>query len=208
MIGIRQEVMPHVRFEQKDWGRNEDASRTSGVHVPNRSTFIIITSHGSKDCSEHLVEEWLPRKRDESSRGNYNLAWVEFFEKQYEAWKKGHELPREGTAILTWPVASQEQNARLRALGYQVVEDVAALPDGSLGQLGLDGRELRDMARAWLQEGKDKGVNTRLIAEQSVQIDTLQQQIERLLGEVEALKSQVGKRGPGRPPLHRDTEAT
>lgn len=200
MIGIRQEVMPHVRFEQKDWGRNEDASKKSGVHVPNRSTFIIITSHGSKDSSEHIVDEWLPRKREEASRGNYNLNWVDHFEKQYEAWKKGHELPREGTAILTWQAISQEQNARLRAMGYQVVEDVAALPDTSLGQLGLDGRQLRDLARAWLQEGKDKGVNARLIAEQSVLIETQQQQIDRLLQEVQELRTQIGaKRGPGRP---------
>jgi hypothetical protein len=199
MIGLRQEVMPHVRFEQKDWGRNENASKESGVHVPNRSTFIIITSHGSKDSSEHLVDEWIPRKRDEASRGNYNLAWVEHFEKQYEGWKKGHEIPRDGTAILTWQAVSPEQNTRLRALGYQVVEDVAAIPDSALNQLGLDGRTIRDMARAWLQEGKDKGVNTRLIGEQTAKIDSQQEQIDRLLGEVQELRAQIGKRGPGRP---------
>jgi len=200
MIGIRQEVMPHVRFEQKDWGRNEEASKKAGIHIPNRSTFIIITSHGSKDSSEHIVEEWLPRKREEASRGNYNLAWVEHFEKQYEGWKKGHEIPREGTPILTWQAISPEQNARLRAMGYTVIEDLAAVPDNALGNIGLDGRSLRDMARAWLNEGKDKGINAQLIAEQAVKIDNQQATIDNLQSQIDQLKSQLSeKRGPGRP---------
>lgn len=187
-IGFKQERIPHVRFEQKDWGRNETASRESGVHVPNRSTFIFVTSHGSKDSSEFIADEWLVRKRDEASRGNYNLEWVEYFEKQYKAWKDGHELPREGTAILTWQACSAEQSARLRALGYQVVEDVAAIPDTGLGQLGLDGRVIRDMARAWLAEGKDKGINTRLVAEQAAKIDTLEQLVTEMRAELNELR--------------------
>ena len=200
MIGIQQEVMPHVRFEQKDWGRNEQASKESGVHVPNRSTFIIITSHGSKDSSEHLVDEWIPRKKAEASRGYYNPKWVDHFQDQYDAWKKGHELPRNGTPILTWQSISQEQNARLRALGYTVIEDVAALPDTALGTLGLDGRSIRDMARAWLNEGKDKGINTQLIAAQTVKIEQQETTIEDLKQQIAELRAMVGeKRGPGRP---------
>lgn len=201
MIGLRQEVMPFVRFEQRDHGKNIEASEKAGIFIPNRLNFIVITSHGSKDSSDHIADEWLPRKRDEASRGNYNMAWVEHFEKQYEAWKKGHELPREGTAVLTWQAISPEQNARLRALGYTTVEDLSALPDNALGSIGLDGRELRDKARAWLNEGKDKGINAQLIAEQAVKIDTQQEQIDRLLREVAELRAQNSeKRGPGRPP--------
>lgn len=192
MIGIHQEIMPFVRFETKSYGRNEAASIASGVHVPNTATFVIITSHGSKDSSDFIADEWLPRKRAEASRGAYNLDWVEHFEKQYKAWKEGHELPRNGTPILTWQAISPEQNARLRAIGYQVVEDLAALPDTSLGSIGLDGRHLRDLARAWLAEGKDKGINARLVADQSVRIDDQQATIEQLRSELNALKARLG----------------
>jgi hypothetical protein len=201
MIGIQKEIMPHVRFEQKDWGVNADATKETGISVPNRSTFIIVTSHGSKDAPEFLADEWLKRKREEAHRGNYSMEWVEHFEKQYEAWKKGHELPRNGTPILTWQAISQEQNARLRALGYTVIEDLAALPDTSLGSLGLDGRSMRDMARAWLNEGKDKGVNAQLIAAQAVTIEQQGTTIEDLKQQIAELRAQIGeKRGPGRPP--------
>jgi hypothetical protein len=207
MIGIKTEVMPFVRFYTKDYGRNEAASVESGVHVPLRATFIEITGHGSKDCSEFIADEWLPRKRADASRGSYNLKWVEHFEEQYAQWKKGHELPRQGTPILTWATISPEQNARVRALGYQVIEDLAALPDNALGQLGLDGRVLRDQARAWLAEGKDKGINVRLIGEQTAKIDAQQAQIDQLLVLVAELKAQLPeKRGPGRP-RREDSEA-
>lgn len=193
MIGIKQEVMPFVRFFMKDYGRNEAASKDAGVHVPNRATFIEITSHGSKDCSEFLADEWLPRKRDEASRGNYNLAWVEHFEKQYDGFKKGHEVLRQGSPILTWASISPEQNARLRALGYQVIEDVAALPDTALSSLGLDGRVIRDMARAWIAEGADKGKNTQLIGELTAQNLDLRSIVEQMQQQLAELKAQLPK---------------
>lgn len=197
-IGVFREVMPYVRFENKDYGRNEQLSKAAGRHVPCNATFIIITSHGSKDSSEHIVEEWLPRKRLEASNGAYNMDWVEHFEKQYEAWKKGHELPRDGTPILTWQLASPEQNSRLRALGITVVEDLAAIPDTGLAMIGLDGRTLRDMARAWMDEGKDKGINARALAEANAKIEAQQITIDRLNSRLAKLEEEP-KRGPGRP---------
>lgn len=207
-IGIQREVMPHVRFENKDYGRNEEASKQAGRHIPRNATFIIITSHGSKDSTENITEEWLPRKRLEASRGAYNLDWVEYFEKQYEAWKKGHELPREGTPVLTWQMLSGEQNSRLRALGITVVEDLAAIPDSGLDMIGLDGRSLRDMARAWIAEGQDKGINTRALADANVQIDELKKTVERQAEQLNRLSARLeereaheepARRGPGRP---------
>lgn len=193
-------VMPFVRFETKDYGRDEQASIETGRHVPKRANFIFIHTHGSKDCREYLADEWLPRKRLEASRGMYNLEWVKHFENQYSEWKNGNDLPRQGTPIITWSMLSPEQNARVRALGYQVIEDLAAIPDGSLGELGLDGRVIRDQARAWINEGKDKGINARLIGEQASKLEDQQRTIDQLLQTVAELKAQIGeKRGPGRP---------
>lgn len=197
--GIQREVMPHVRFENKDYGRNESASVASGRHVPNNATFIIITSHGSKDCSEQIADEWIPRKRTEASRGMYNPEWVDYFERQYKAWKEGHELPREGTPILTWQMVSPEQNTRLRALGITVVEDLSAIPDTGLASLGLDGRVMRDMARAWIAEGTDKGINAKALADANERIASQQDTIDDLRARLVALEQSAEKRGPGRP---------
>lgn len=193
MIGLQKEVMPHVRFETKDYGRNEEASKQTGRHVPLRATFIVITSHGSKDSVEQIADEWIPRKRLEASRGNYNEQWVDYFERQYEAWKKGHELPREGTPVLTWGAISPEANVRLRSIGIQVVEDLAAVPDSGLGTIGLDGRHLRDLARGWIAESKDKGINAKAIADANAEIRQLREQNDQLMARLDKLESKRRK---------------
>lgn len=197
-LGLMKEIMPYVQFANKDYGRDEEASRRAGRHIPRSATFIIITSHGSKDSSEHIVEEWLPRKRLEASRGQYNAEWVEKIEKAYEAWKKGHELPREGTPIMTWQMVSPEQNTRLRALGITTVEDLAAIPDTGLAEIGLDARYLRDLARNWVMEGQQKGINAQELANAQAKLRDQETLIESLQRRVALLEEDKPKRGRSR----------
>lgn len=201
-IGVFKEIMPHVRFETKDYGRNEEASKRAGRHIPNNATFIIIHPHGSKDESEHIADEWLPRKRMDSSRGMYNEEWISYFERQYAAWKQGKELPRVGTPILTWQMASAEQNSRLRALGLTTVEDLSAVPDSGLGEIGLDARVLRDMARNWIAEGQQKGINAQELANAQQEIRTQkeviaaqEERLRRMEDTLAAMQEAPQKRG-------------
>jgi len=189
--GIQKEVMPHVRFENRDYGRDEEASRRAGRHIPKNTVFIIITSHGSKDESHQIADEWLPRKRIEASRGNYNLEWVEHFEKQYRMWKEGHELPRNGTPIATWQMISAEQNARLRAMGITVVEDLAAIPDSGLAEYGLDARYMRDMARNWIAEGQQKGINAQELAQAQAKLREQDEKITQQAGLLTELRERL-----------------
>lgn len=202
-VGIFKEVMPHVRFENKDYGRNEEASRRAGRHIPNNAVFIIIHPHGSRDESEHLAEEWIPRKRMEASRGIFPEEWIDKIERIYEAWKKGHELPREGTPVHTWQMASPEQRSRLVALGLTTVEDLSAIPDSGLGEIGLDARNLRDMARAWIAEGQQKGINAQELASAQQKLRDMEaklaqrdQVIEDLRNRMEALEDKPRRRKP------------
>lgn len=200
--GLQKEVMPHVRFENKDYGRNEAASLKAGRHIPNHATFIIIHPHGSKDESEQIAEEWLPRKRTEASRGNYNLDWIEHFERQYTAWKSGQELPRQGSPIMTWQMISPEQQSRLRALGLTVVEDLAAIPDSGLSEIGLDARIMRDTARAWIAEGQQKGINAQELAYAKTEIERQKGVIASQEERLQILESKLLEEAPikrGRP---------
>jgi hypothetical protein len=191
--GLQKEVMPHVRFENKDYGRDEEASLKAGRHIPKNAVFIIITSHGSKDSAEQIAEEWLPRKRIEASRGNYNIEWVEHFEKQFKLWKEGHELPRNGTPIATWQMISAEQNSRLRAMGITVVEDLAAVPDSGLAEYGLDARYMRDLARAWIAEGQQKGINAQELAQAQLTLRAQQEKIEDQSSVIRDLQERLGR---------------
>lgn len=188
------EILPHVRFEVREHGLDDVATREAGRPVPKMVEFICITSHGSKDSSDQIVSEYLPRKRREAEQGLFNPEWVERFEKMYEAWKKGHEIPRDGTPILTWQMATREQNARLRALGITTVEDLSAIPDSGLGELGLDARILRDLARNWISEGRQKGINAQELANAQQKIRDLESVIGEMRVRLEAVEEDKPKR--------------
>lgn len=204
-IGIADKRPPFVQFEEREMGFNEEASKTAGRPIPRVVTLACITPHGSKDRFEKVAEEWLTQIRDQALRGQYPLEWANFFQASYAEWKKGNELPREGTPTRTWQAVTKEQSVRLIALGYSTVEDVAQIPDTGIGMIGPDGRYLRDLAKSWINEAKDKGINARALAdanaritEQDRQITELRQSIAQLKAELQA-QIDTPKRGPGRP---------
>jgi hypothetical protein len=70
----------------------------------------------------------------------------------------------------------------------------------------MDGRYLRDLARGWIDEAKDKGVNAKALADANVKIDDLKatidrqaEQLNRLQARLEERETEEPKRGPGRP---------
>lgn len=194
---------PFVRFEEREFGINQEASEKAGRPIPRVVIMACITPAGSKDVVEKIAEEWLDQIKAKALKGEYPLEWSNFFRTAYEEWKKGNELPREGTPVKTWAMATAEQRRRLVEIGYTTVEDLAQLPDSALGQIGLDGRYLRDLARGWITEAMDKGVNARRLADQQVQIEELERQNADMLSQIRALRAQINeepaKRGPGRP---------
>ena len=153
---IRQDTPPFVRFEHMEYGVDAEASEKAGRPIPKVVPFALIMQHGSKDCVEKPAEEWLAQIRQRAIDGTYNPQWAERYRLQYEEWKKGNELPREGTPVKTCALFNGEQAKRLVALGITTVEDLAQIPDQALGGIGLDGRVLRDMARTYIAciEGK------------------------------------------------------
>lgn len=179
--------MPFVRFVEREYGNNPEASLAAGRPIPRLAIMAVVNSHGSKDEFEAPAEEWIKQKRLEASRGNYDGEWVKHFEKQLAEYKAGNELPREGTPIATWQAATSEQRLRLKAFGITVVEDLAQVPDGAVSSLGLDGRYIRDLARNWINEAKDKGVNSKALADANVKIEQQQASIDALQAQVNSL---------------------
>ena len=196
---------PYVRFEEREMGIDVAKSEEAGRPVPRVIVMACITPHASKDVFEKPAEEWLQQIKLKASRGEFPPDWAKHFREAYEEWKLGNELPREGTPIKTWQMVTREQSTRLVALGITTVEDLAQTPDTGTGQIGLDGRYLRDMARSWIDEAKDKGVTAKALADANVRIADLEARIRELtkrMSEVDADDSP--KRGR---PRKQDTEA-
>lgn len=182
---------PFVQFRDQEYGINREASEAAGRPVPAMVTMVCITPHGSKDEFVKPAEEWLQQTKAKALRGDYPVEWYNHFDLQYSEWKKGNELPREGTPIQTWQAASNEQRSRLKAIGIPTVEDLAQYPDGNLGIIGLDGRYLRDLARGWIAEGKDKGINAKALADANARIATQQEIIDRQETRITALEARL-----------------
>jgi hypothetical protein len=198
MISIFDKRPPFVRFETREIGINEKASEAAGRPIPNTYVMAMITPHGSKDVVEKIAVEWLKQIKDKALAGDYPAEWVQHFKLQFDEWMKGNELPREGTPVATWPVITQEASKRIRAVGYTTVEDLAQIPDSGLAEIGMDGRYWRDAARGWVNDGKDKGINARAIAEANVKIERLEQQVSDLMKVNVELRSMLGTEKPSK----------
>lgn len=206
MVSIFDKRPPFVRFEEREMGIDQQATEKAGRPIPRTVVMACITSHGSKDVHEKPVEEWLKGIKDKAMRGEYSIEWKNHFELQYSEWLKGNELPREGTPIKTWAMCSREAGGRLIAAGITTVEDLAEFPDSNLNVIGMDGRYLRDMARGWINEAKDKGANAKALADANVKISTLEETINRQADRLQRLEARLEeretdepKRGPNRP---------
>lgn len=118
-------------------------------------------------------------------------------EPAYEAWKKGAELPVNGTPLGAWPGINQDQAQVFIRAGLRTVEDVASMPDSVLTKVHLPNvREFRQQAKAFL-EATDRNVVADKLAQQDKQIQDLN---ERLAAAMELLdEANKPKRGPGRP---------
>lgn len=198
---------PFVRFEEREFGVDSVASEREGRPIPRNVVLAVVTPHGSKDEVEKVAEEWLEQIRQKSLRGEYPVEWSRMFRDQFEEWKKGNETPREGTPVAGWAMITKEQARRLRAFGMHTIEDLAEMPDTSLGGIGLDGRYLRDLARNWINEAKDKGINAKKLADAEVKISDQTAQIDELRNRLRALEQDGVKRGPGRPRKETDEAA-
>jgi hypothetical protein len=203
MISVFDKRPPFVRFEDREMGLNAEATEKEGRPVPRVVNMACITPHGSKDVFEKIAEEWLDQIKRQSLAGQYPTEWYQHFKLQFEEWQKGNELPREGTPIKTWQMTTRDQARRLIAGGVTTVEDLAAFPDSNLSVIGMDGRYLRDLARSWITEAKDKGANAKALADANVEIATLKETIDRQTARMNRLEQRLeekeqaedGKRG-------------
>ena len=147
--------VPYFQFVDREHGADVEQSKELGYEVPKLVTFIQITPHGHKgDPMEFFATEFIERKSKEARDGRYDPTWVAEYVKGLEAHRDGKELPRSGTPLILWErILKTRRESLVRR--FPTLEDLAATPDTNLGDIGLDGRVLRDMAKADLQAKTD-----------------------------------------------------
>lgn len=188
-VSIKKDAPPFVTFDYQEVGPDAEASAKAGRYIPRVRAIATIRQIGDKfAATERDAEEWLADLKRKSIEGTYNPEWAQRFQMQYDAFIKGEELPRHGTPIKTWAAINREQVIRLIACGMTTIEDLAALPDAGLGQVGLDGRYLRDLARTFIASGHDAAGNAKKITDLEQENRTLKESIERMEARLAALE--------------------
>lgn len=179
--------VPFFMFQDREHGADVAASKEAGYEVPKMVTFILISPHGHKgDPIEFFADEFIERKGKEAKDGRYDHTWVSEFKAGLAAHREGKTLPRNGTPLITWERILKTRREQL-ASRYPTIEDLAAVPDSSLGEIGMDGRVLRDMAKGDIQAKKDLSPLVKELADAKEDNRRLQEQIETLTKRFDAM---------------------
>jgi hypothetical protein len=99
------------------------------------------------------------------------------FPRQWAAYKAQQVQTQDGTPIEQWPPISRAQALTLKGMNVHTVEQLASVSDANLNMMGM--RQLRDNAKAWLDE-----------AESGAETIRLRNQVEALQAQIEAMQNQ------------------
>ena len=187
--------VPFFMYQDREHGTDAEATKSLGYEVPKMVTFILITPHGHRgDPMEFLAEEFIARKERESKDSRYDMQWVKQFKEGLELHRQGKALPRNGTPLITWSRSTKARREQL-AMRYPTVEDLAAVPDSSVSDIGMDGRVMRDLARGDIQAKTDLSPLVKELAETKEDNRRLQAQIDSLMNRMSSFEEDKPARG-------------
>lgn len=188
----RSERPAYVRFERRPV-EDKTASLEKGLYIAKDVDFALVTPPYSKDCVEYKVDTWLENLNKNARNGRIPAAWREHYLKIYQAWKNGQELPVDGTPIKGWGMISPSQQEMLVRLNILTVEDLALANDEGLRRIGMGALDLKNKAKAWVAQNKDKGPLTLKVAALENENAQLKASLDALSEQVKKLNSQLPK---------------
>lgn len=145
-----------------------------------------------KDRVEWMRPPDTLRNDDEGKKMDF-LRWRwDMIDKAYKAWKEGHEIPLDGTALGVWPGINAAQAQAFQSVGIKTVEQVATMPDSILSKVPLPSvRELKAQAEAFLEASDRSSVANRM-TEMEAKNTALS---EQLAAAMELLEQQTKPKG-------------
>jgi len=160
----------------------EHASQQAGRPIFEDREFVNIMVIGARGATAH-----------EPVNDEHKARWP----KEYAAFKAGITLPPEGTPLGEW-ADSQMTKSRVMELAYfniRTVEELAAVTDGNLPNLGMGAHALRERAKTYLEiAAKGTGPIERLVTAKLAaesEVIRLTAELREANGQILALKAQL-----------------
>lgn len=170
---------------------DKQASLKAGHYVANDVEYVDCRIPFSVDSVTMKVPFFFSEKEREVREGRFRAEWLEAYRKIYAAWKKGLELPPDGTPIRGWPVISPAQQQNLIAINVLTVEDLAGINDEGMSRLRMGGLDLKNKAKAWLAQRNDKAPLTMEIASLKQDNENMRADLKVALAKIEQLSRLV-----------------
>ena len=186
----RKERPAYVRFERIAV-EDKAASLREGHYVARDLDMVLITPPYSKDVFKNKAPQWIENMKQDVQNGRMPQQWMDDYLKAYEHFKRGEEIPLNGTPIKGWGVLSPAQQETLIRMNVLTVEDLAGINDEGVKRVGMGGLDLKNKAQAWLAQLKDKGPITQEMAALKSENLLLKANVETLTGQVQSLAAQV-----------------
>jgi hypothetical protein len=188
--------------------------RTTYHKVPGQQELVArdwVTyspMHDPKSTTEEMIKVLMPpeevTEEEQNKAEKYFLMrelWKQI-EPGYNAWKKGLEIPVDGTPLSAWAGVTPEQIEVLRPAGVRTVQNLANMTEAQMGKIMLPGiRNLKSTAIEYLSS-REKTAQAEEVADLKSKLEVLTQMMAERQDEEVAVK-----RGPGRPPKAKVEEA-
>lgn len=178
-LDMKEDRPAYVRFEKRPV-EDRNATIQAGHYVARDVDYALVTPPYSRDCHEQEAAVWLAQMDVEVSSGRLPATWRDNYKAAYEAWKKGEEIPVEGTPIKGWQLFSPAQQKNAIELGFRTVEDLAGMNAEGLQKFGIGGQDAKNKAQAWLKAANGPGKLAGEISALQVAVSQLQEQNRRL----------------------------
>lgn len=186
---IEKQRPSYVRFERRAV-EDRSATMAEGHYVAKDVDFALITPIGSKDVIPRQVDEWIKQLHQQAKEDRIPIAWVPQYEAAYAAWKRGEDVPLNGTPIKGWQMASPAMQKNITSANVLTVEDLAVCNDEALHRIGMGAVDMKQKAVAWLKAAKDTGVVAQENAGLHAKLKALETQISQLTEQNKVLREE------------------
>lgn len=103
------------------------------------------------------------------------LTYAQLHEGPYQAFKRNVEYIGDGTPLAELPFITVSKRKELQSLSIHTAEALAGLDGANLSRLGMNGRDLKDQAQAYIDQSKE-AANVRALEKQ---IKELEEQVKQ-----------------------------
>jgi len=145
--------------------QNKAASLKEGRPIYDDQEICEIRAPGFKDVKVFPATSFARWVIDPMTGEQTQQSYAERFRHQYQQFKSHTAQTKSGTPLDLVPFLTDGRRAELRAQNIYTVEQLAAVEGAELKNLGPGGREMKNAAQAFIDEGRASAPNKQMAAE-------------------------------------------